>query len=64
MLLHSDDGTHKLELPVSMTTLKVCGGVPTVTSLKSILSVNLLAQVKSKAYECYSRKESLHCAFM
>lgn len=33
--LHSDDGTHKLALPVSRTTLKVCGGVPSVISVKS-----------------------------
>lgn len=33
--LHSDDGTHKLELPVSRTTLKVWGGVPSVISEKS-----------------------------
>lgn len=33
---HSEEGTHKLELPVSRTTLKVCGGVPTVISEKSL----------------------------
>jgi hypothetical protein len=33
---HSEDGTHKLELPVSRTTLKVCGGVPIVISEKSV----------------------------
>ena len=32
---HSEDGTHKLELPVSRTTLKDCGGVPMVISEKS-----------------------------
>lgn len=32
---HSELGTHKLELPVSRTTLKVCGGVPMVISEKS-----------------------------
>lgn len=36
---HSDDGTHKLELPVSRTTLKVCGGVPMVISEKSTIMV-------------------------
>lgn len=33
--LHSDDGTHRLELPVSRTTLKVWGGVPREISEKS-----------------------------
>lgn len=32
---HSDDGTHRLELPVSRTTLKTWGGVPTEISEKS-----------------------------
>lgn len=35
MELHSDEGTHKLELPVSRTTLNVCGGVPMEISEKS-----------------------------
>lgn len=34
---HSDDGTQRLELPVSRTTLKVWGGVPMVISAKSML---------------------------
>jgi len=33
---HSEPGTHKLELPVSRTTLKDCGGVPRVISEKSV----------------------------
>jgi hypothetical protein len=33
---HSDDGTQRLELPVSRTTLKTWGGVPTEISEKSI----------------------------
>lgn len=36
MLLHSTEGTHRLELPVSRTTLKVWGGVPMVISEKSV----------------------------
>lgn len=32
---HSEEGTHKLELPVSRTTLKLWGGVPIVMSEKS-----------------------------
>lgn len=35
MLPHDWDGTQRLELPVSSTTLKVCGGVPIVISEKS-----------------------------
>lgn len=38
MELHSDDGTHRLELPVSRTTLNVCGGVPMVISEKSLVN--------------------------
>lgn len=41
MELHSADGTHKLELPVSRTTLKDCGGVPTEISEKSNHGVSL-----------------------
>ena len=37
--LHSDDGTQRLELPVSRTTLKDWGGVPRVISEKSDESV-------------------------
>lgn len=33
--LQSDPGTHRLELPVSSTTLKVWGGVPMLISEKS-----------------------------
>src|ERR1700749_3041300 len=36
---HSEDGTQRLELPVSRTTLNSCGGVPTEISEKSILFV-------------------------
>lgn len=36
--LHSDEGTHRLELPVSRTTLKVWGGVPREISEKSVES--------------------------
>jgi hypothetical protein len=36
MLLHSTEGTQRLELPVSRTTLKVWGGVPMVISEKSV----------------------------
>lgn len=32
---HSDEGTHKFELPVSRTTLNFWGGVPISISLKS-----------------------------
>lgn len=35
MELHSDEGTQRLELPVSRTTLKSCGGVPREISEKS-----------------------------
>lgn len=35
MEVHSDDGTHRLELPVSRTTLKLWGGVPREISEKS-----------------------------
>lgn len=35
MELHPDDGTQRLELPVSRTTLNSCGGVPRVISEKS-----------------------------
>ena len=36
MLVHSLEGTQRLELPVSSTTLNVWGGVPMVISEKSI----------------------------
>ena len=39
--MHSDEGTHKLELPVSRTTLKVCGGVPREISEKSSVDEQL-----------------------
>lgn len=35
MELHSDDGTQRLELPVSRTTLKFWGGLPSEISVKS-----------------------------
>lgn len=35
MELHSDEGTQRLELPVSRTTLKSWGGVPSEISEKS-----------------------------
>lgn len=38
--LQSEDGTHKLELPVSRTTLNVWGGVPSWISEKSNKSQN------------------------
>lgn len=47
MLPHWDEGTHKLELPVSRTTLKVCGGVPMVISEKStVVSKRLRALMR------------------
>lgn len=36
MLPHSWEGTQRLELPVSRTTLNVWGGVPMVISEKSV----------------------------
>jgi hypothetical protein len=33
--LHCDEGTQRLELPVSRTTLNVWGGVPSMISEKS-----------------------------
>lgn len=35
MLLHDCEGTHRLELPVSRTTLNDWGGLPIVISEKS-----------------------------
>ncbi len=34
---HFSDGTQRLELPVSRTTLKLCGGLPNVISAKSVV---------------------------
>lgn len=43
MELQPEDGTQRLELPVSMTTLNVWGGEPRAISEKSIMSVSSLS---------------------
>ena len=40
MELHSEDGTQRLELPVSRMTLNDCGGVPSEISEKSYRNVS------------------------
>ena len=42
MLPHSELGTHRLELPVSRTTLNSWGGVPRAMVLKSIVRVSYI----------------------
>ena len=41
MEVHFDEGTQRLELPVSRTTLNSCGGVPSVTVAKSKKEISI-----------------------
>jgi len=51
---HSVDGTQRLELPVSRTTLKSCGGVPMAISEKSRQQVSHYAHQHQHGELCDS----------
>ena len=46
--LHLLDGTHKLELPVSNTTLKFCGGVPEINA-HDFIDIHFLRNYSKRA---------------
>lgn len=51
MEVHLDEGTQRLELPVSRMTLKSWGGVPTLMSEKSGGGVRRTSQAEGKVGE-------------
>lgn len=58
MELHLDDGTQRLELPVSRITLKVWGGVPTLISEKSAAAAVRRNEWAVQAVETYTERSS------
>lgn len=54
MELHLEDGTHRLELPVSRMTLKVWGGVPMLISEKSVAGGSVRWNGKYQCVETYT----------